>query len=87
MPNLGKVVTCWSGQVLDTIDYCAFIGRNPGSSRIFVATGETGQGMTHGVVAGLLIRDLVVIGSSPSEKLYDPRARPQQALETLCAKT
>ena len=49
----------------------------------------SGQGMTHGVVAGLLIRDLVVIGSSPWEKTLStiPRARPQQALESLSAKT
>ena len=31
--QLGKEVHRWSGQVLDTIDYCGFIGRNPGSER------------------------------------------------------
>ena len=80
VPSLGKVVKRWSGQVLDTIDYCAFIGRNPGSSRIFVATGDSGQGMTHGVVAALLIRDLLVTGSSPWEKLYDPSRKSPAGL-------
>ena len=32
VPQLGKEVTRWSGQVLDTIDYCGFIGLNPGSA-------------------------------------------------------
>ncbi|ARP97658.1 hypothetical protein CAK95_00135 [Pseudorhodoplanes sinuspersici] len=44
----------WSGQVLDTIDYCGFIGRNPGNERVYVATGDSGQGMMHGALAGLV---------------------------------
>jgi glycine/D-amino acid oxidase-like deaminating enzyme/nitrite reductase/ring-hydroxylating ferredoxin subunit len=72
VPNLGKEVTRWSGQVLDTIDYCGFIGRNPGSTNIFVSTGDSGQGMTHGALAGMLIKDLIVSGSSPWEAVYDP---------------
>ena len=57
MPQLGNEVHRWSGQVLDTIDYCGFIGRNPGSENVYVTTGDSGQGMTHGAVAGNLIRD------------------------------
>jgi glycine/D-amino acid oxidase-like deaminating enzyme len=60
VPTLGKEVTRWSGQVLDTIDYCAFIGRNPGSKSVYVATGDSGQGITHGALAGLLLRDLIL---------------------------
>ena len=72
VPALGKEVARWSGQVLDTIDYCGFIGRNPGSKNVFVATGDSGQGMTHGVLAGILLKDLIVNGSSPWEAVYDP---------------
>ena len=62
----------WSGQVLDTIDYCGFIGRNPGSDNVYVVTGDSGQGMTHGALAGLLLKDLIVTGTSPWEAVYDP---------------
>ena len=72
VPKLGKEVTRWSGQVLDTIDYCGFIGRNPGSKNVFVVTGDSGQGMTHGALAGILLKDLIVNGSSPWEAVYDP---------------
>ena len=65
VPDLGKEVHRWSGQVLDTIDYCGFIGRNPGSERVYVVTGDSGQGMTHGALAGLLLKDLIVSGASP----------------------
>jgi Rieske Fe-S protein len=80
VPELGKEVTRWSGQVLDTIDYCGFIGRTPGSSNTFIATGDSGQGMTHGAMAGLLIRDLIVEGESPWEAVYAPDRKPPSAV-------
>jgi glycine/D-amino acid oxidase-like deaminating enzyme/nitrite reductase/ring-hydroxylating ferredoxin subunit len=72
VPALGNEVARWSGQVLDTIDYCGFIGRNPGSHNVFVATGDSGQGITHGALAGILLKDLIVSGYNPWEAVYDP---------------
>ena len=72
VPDLGRETHRWSGQVLEPIDYSAFIGRNPGSKNVYVATGDSGQGLTQGVVAGLLIADLITKGASPWEELYDP---------------
>src|SRR6185312_8031084 len=54
VPDLGGVTHRWSGQVLDTIDYSAFIGRNPGNKNVYVHTGDSGQGLTHGVVGSLI---------------------------------
>ena len=76
VPELGKEVTRWSGQVLDTIDYCGFIGLNPGSKNIYVVTGDSGQGMTHGALAGILLRDLIVNGTSPWREVYEPSRKP-----------
>jgi glycine/D-amino acid oxidase-like deaminating enzyme/nitrite reductase/ring-hydroxylating ferredoxin subunit len=72
VPTLGKDVCRWSGQVMDTIDYCGFIGRNPNSENVYVATGDSGQGMTHGALAGLLLKDLIISGSSPWTEVYEP---------------
>lgn len=72
VPDLGKEVARWSGQVLETIDYCGFIGRNPGNDNVFIATGDSGQGMTHGALAGILLKDLIVDGSNRWEAVYDP---------------
>ncbi len=72
VPRLGGEVTRWSGQVLDTIDYCGFIGRDPGSKNIYIATGDSGQGMTHGALAGVILKDLLVSGASEWEDVYDP---------------
>jgi glycine/D-amino acid oxidase-like deaminating enzyme/nitrite reductase/ring-hydroxylating ferredoxin subunit len=79
VPTLGEPVHRWSGQVLDTIDYCGFIGRNPGNEHVYVATGDSGQGMTHGALAGLLIKDLILTGASPWKRVYEPERKPVAA--------
>jgi glycine/D-amino acid oxidase-like deaminating enzyme/nitrite reductase/ring-hydroxylating ferredoxin subunit len=72
LPNLGKVTHRWSGQVLDPVDYAAYTGRNPGSERIFVHTGDSGQGLTHGVIGALLISQLIGSGKSDWAEFYEP---------------
>lgn len=62
LPDLGKDVHRWSGQVLDTLDYSGFIGRNPGNENVFIVTGNSGQGITHGALSGILIRDMIKMG-------------------------
>jgi hypothetical protein len=79
LPDLGPEVARWSGQVLEPVDYMGFIGRNPGEQRVYVATGDSGQGMTHGVVAGMLISDLILRGESEWESVYDPARKPIKA--------
>jgi glycine/D-amino acid oxidase-like deaminating enzyme/nitrite reductase/ring-hydroxylating ferredoxin subunit len=62
----------WSGQVLEPVDYMGFIGRDPTQENVYIATGDSGQGMTHGTIAGVLISDLILGRANPWEKLYDP---------------
>lgn len=83
LPELGKELHRWSGQIQDTIDYCAFIGFNPGDKRTFIATGDSGQGITHGTVAGILISDLILEGKSPWQDVYDPARKPLKAAGTF----
>ena len=79
VPDLGRETHRWSGQVLEPIDFAGFIGRNPGSRNVYVATGDSGQGMTHGVVAGQVIADLITQGASPWQELYEPSRIPVAA--------
>ncbi len=82
VPGLGKEAHRWSGQVMNTLDHCGYIGRDPHDERVFVATGDSGQGITHGALAGLLIKDLIVSGSSPWESIYDPSRKSARAIGT-----
>jgi glycine/D-amino acid oxidase-like deaminating enzyme/nitrite reductase/ring-hydroxylating ferredoxin subunit len=72
-PMAGEVAYRWSGQVMEPVDHLAFIGRDPaGQKNCYIATGDSGQGMTHGTIAGMLLTDLIVGRDNPWTKLYDP---------------
>jgi Rieske Fe-S protein len=79
----------WSGEVMEPIDGLAFIGRNPlDANNVFVATGDSGNGMTHGTIAGMLLTDLILERKNPWESIYDPsritlKALPEFAKENL----
>ena len=63
----------WSGQIIETQDGLAFIGRSPfDGDNVYVATGDSGMGMTHGTIAGILITDLIAGRPNPWTELYDP---------------
>jgi glycine/D-amino acid oxidase-like deaminating enzyme/nitrite reductase/ring-hydroxylating ferredoxin subunit len=74
----------WSGQVLEPADGLAFIGRNPlDKGNVFIATGDSGQGMTHGTIAGVLITDLIQGRTNPWAHLYDPARRSIRAAKAF----
>jgi glycine/D-amino acid oxidase-like deaminating enzyme/nitrite reductase/ring-hydroxylating ferredoxin subunit len=79
-PQAGRLAYAWSGQVYEPADYVGFIGKSPQHDNVFVATGDSGQGMTTGGVAGLLLRDLMNGRSSPWAELYDPSRQMHRGL-------
>ena len=79
-PQAADAVHRWSGQVLEPADLVAFIGRNPmDADNVYIATGDSGNGMTHGTIAGLLLTDLIVGRPNPWESLYDPARKSLRA--------
>lgn len=70
----------WSGQVLEPIDGLAYIGRNPmDKGNVYIATGDSGMGMTHGTIAGMLITDLIMGRENPWAHLYAPNRKTLKA--------
>lgn len=88
-PMVEEIVYRWSGEVLEPVDGLAFIGPNPlDEENVFIATGDSGNGMTHGTIAGILLTDLIVGRKNPWEEIYKPsritlKALPQFAKENL----
>ncbi|HYE02776.1 MAG TPA: FAD-dependent oxidoreductase [Phycisphaerales bacterium] len=74
-PTFEGVDYRWSGQVIEPVDSLAFIGLNPGGQSIYVATGDSGHGMTHATLAGMIISDQIAGRQSPWGELYDPGRR------------
>ena len=85
--GLGEIDFEWSGQILESMDGLAFIGRNPmDDPNVYIATGDSGMGMTHGTIAGMLLTDLIRGRTNAWAELYDPsrvrvRATPEFAQE------
>lgn len=75
-PAITNVVFQWSGQVLEPLDYMGFIGKNPGDENIYIVTGDSGNGMTHTTIAGLLITDLILHKENRWASLYSPKRIP-----------
>jgi len=71
-PFIGEITDRWSGQVMEPVDGIAYIGRNPGDNNVYVVTGDSGNGLTHGTIAGILIADLIAGRENRWAKLYDP---------------
>lgn len=79
-PMIEGVELRWSGQVMEPVDGIAFIGRNPGDPQnVYIATGDSGMGMTHGTIAGILITDLIMKRECAWTSLYDPARKTLRA--------
>src|SRR2546421_4725527 len=88
-PMIEGIEYRWSGEVMEPVDGLAFIGRNPMDAKnVFIATGDSGNGMTHGTIAGILLTDLIMGRKNSWESIYEPsrmtlRALPEFARENL----
>jgi Rieske Fe-S protein len=65
---------------MEPSDYLGYIGRNPGNTHVYIATGDSGQGMTHCTIAGMLIRDLVLERRNAWAEIYSPSRLPLENL-------
>jgi len=72
-PQLGPVEFRWSGQLYEPVDGIAYIGHDPGHrENIYVATGFSGVGMTQGMLAGMILSDMIMGRASVYADIYKP---------------
>ncbi|KAJ4172659.1 hypothetical protein NW754_002862 [Fusarium falciforme] len=69
----GRVDYRWSGQIFEPVDFMAFIGKNQGNDHIYIVTGDSGDGLTHGVLAGRLIADEIDGVENSWASVYSPK--------------
>ncbi len=69
----GEIAFRWSGQVMEPMDGVAYIGRNPfDHDNVYIITGDSGNGMTHCTLGGMLIADLINGVENRFAKIYSP---------------
>jgi glycine/D-amino acid oxidase-like deaminating enzyme/nitrite reductase/ring-hydroxylating ferredoxin subunit len=72
VPAFERADFCWSGQVMEPVDFLGYHGRNPGERNVYVASGDSGMGMTHGTLGAMIISDLIAGHANAWAALYDP---------------
>ena len=76
-PAMGPVSAAWGGQCMQSMDGLGFIGRNPlDKDNMYVVTGDSGTGLTHGTIAGILLTDLILGRPTTWQETYDPARKP-----------
>jgi glycine/D-amino acid oxidase-like deaminating enzyme/nitrite reductase/ring-hydroxylating ferredoxin subunit len=83
-PKVEAVHYRWSGEVMEPLDGLAYLGPNPGSRNVFIITGDSGNGMTHATIGGLLASDLIMGRQNQWLNVYDPARKPiREALQFI----
>lgn len=72
-PTAEEILYRWSGQVMNADDGIAYIGKNPlDEDNVYIVTGDTGSGMTHSAIAGILLTDIILGRKHSWAEVYDP---------------
>lgn len=83
-PEAGRVLFRWSGQVQEPADALGFYGRHPTEQgEVYVATGDSGQGVTGSALASLIISDLILGRENRFAALFSPSRVTPAAAGTL----
>ncbi len=67
-----SILYSWSAQHYDSSDSLPLIGKSPFSSRYYIATGFSGDGLVFGTAAGSIISDLISGKENKFADLYNP---------------
>jgi glycine/D-amino acid oxidase-like deaminating enzyme/nitrite reductase/ring-hydroxylating ferredoxin subunit len=84
-PMVEEMMYAWSGQVMEPVDYMAFIGKNPGDDNVYLITGDSGNGMTHGTLGGIIVSDLIQGVENKWADFYSPKRTPLKAPKTFAS--
>jgi glycine/D-amino acid oxidase-like deaminating enzyme/nitrite reductase/ring-hydroxylating ferredoxin subunit len=68
--GLTAISQYWSAQVVEPADGLPLIGRNALSQRVYVASGFSGNGLTFGTLAAMILRDACLDRDNRYAKLY-----------------
>ncbi|MFL6373879.1 MAG: FAD-dependent oxidoreductase [Pyrinomonadaceae bacterium] len=80
--SIGEVKYRWSGQFMETHDGLAFIGQySDREPNVFLITGDSGMGMTHGTIGGMLVSDLILEREDPWVDVFQPSRIATQSIK------
>ncbi|RTL46071.1 MAG: FAD-dependent oxidoreductase [Candidatus Melainabacteria bacterium] len=82
--NFRSIDYKWSGQVYEPFDGIGFVGKQPGSRSIYIATGASGVGMSFAGLAGILLTDEICGRENSAAEIFSPGRVPLSSpIETI----
>ncbi|MGE3756752.1 MAG: FAD-dependent oxidoreductase, partial [Pseudobdellovibrionaceae bacterium] len=81
--SLQEVLYTWSGQVMQSNDGLAFLGKNPGNDLVYVITGDSGNGFTNAMIGSMIITDQAQNFSNSLIDVYSPSRVTLGAINTF----
>lgn len=78
-PHFQSAEHRWSGQVMEPVDFLPYSGRD-GSPRIYIHSGDSGQGITNGVAGSLNFIALYHNDKAHFADLFEPGRKPKSGL-------
>jgi glycine/D-amino acid oxidase-like deaminating enzyme/nitrite reductase/ring-hydroxylating ferredoxin subunit len=75
-PGAGPLAYRWSGEVMEPLDGLAYLGLNPGNRRVYVITGDSGNGISHATIGAILVSDQIMGRPNAWLSIYDPSRKP-----------
>lgn len=82
-PQMGPIERRWTGMYFETIDGLGLLGRNPGGENVYIVTGDSGMGLTHGTLGAMIIRDQILGRENAYAELYDPARKNVRGLPSF----
>lgn len=75
-PMLGAITARWTGNLKQTADNLAFLGRAQRCENVYIIDGDGGLGFNHAMIGALIIRDMIDGSESgetiPWRKVFEP---------------
>lgn len=78
-PQFSRSDLRWSGQVMEPVDFVPYSGRD-GSDRIYIHSGDSGQGITNGIAGSLNFIALYRNDKAHFGDLFEPTRKPKAGL-------
>jgi glycine/D-amino acid oxidase-like deaminating enzyme/nitrite reductase/ring-hydroxylating ferredoxin subunit len=83
-PQMGPIVSKWSGQVFEPVDGVPFMGKAAfDKPNVYYITGDSGQGMTNATAGAILITDLIQGRSNKWETLFKTDRLPMRSVTDM----
>ncbi len=71
-PAVGAVEYRWHGDLKQTSDNLALLGRLPGFENVYVLDGDTGLGFNHAMIGAQIVRDQILGRENPVAAIFSP---------------